>query len=252
MYPREKESALHQAQEIMWEAWDEPDKRTRLRLARQALKISQDCADAYVLLALDSAKTPDEAMELYKKGMEAGERAIGEKMFKEEVGYFWGILETRPYMRARVGFANSLRESGNLEEAVEHYKDILRLNPEDNQGIRDILMPCLIVLNRDKEAKALHRRYKDDSLACWAYSKALLDFRSSGGSSTANNSLAVAFKKNKHIPIYLLGIKKVPRRLPEYYSPGDTNEAVIYVHGNLAAWKASPGALDWFAQQLPT
>ncbi|MHB8173512.1 MAG: hypothetical protein ACYDFU_03505 [Nitrospirota bacterium] len=246
----ENRFSLSRAQEIMWEAWDEPDKRTRLRLARQALKISKDCADAYVLLALDSAKSIDEAMDLYKTGMKAGERVLGKKTFKEEAGFFWGILETRPYMRARLGFANCLRDLGNLEEAVKHYKGMIRLNPNDNQGIRDILIPCLIILNRDNEAKALYRKYKDDYSAAWAYSKALMDYRSSGNSPVANKSLVAAYKRNKYIPIYLFEIKKIPKRLPEYYSPGDTNEAIGYAHYNLAAWKASPGALEWFVSNF--
>ena len=85
--------ALNQTQEIMWDAWDTPNKRSRISLARKALKISPDCADAYVLLALDSAKSPAEAIALYKAGMEVGERAIGEKTFRKESGRFWGILE---------------------------------------------------------------------------------------------------------------------------------------------------------------
>jgi tetratricopeptide (TPR) repeat protein len=245
-----KRSALDQAQEIMYDAWDAPDKRTRVRLARKAFEISPDCADAYVLLALDSAKSPAEAMALYKMGVDVGERAIGTKTFQEEVGYFWGILETRPYMRARVGLANCLREIGKLDEAVEHYKDMIRLNPEDNQGIRYILLPCLIVLGKDKEAEALYKQYEDDASAAWAYSRALLDYRTSGDSPVANDSLAIAIKQNGHVVKYLYGIRKVPKHLPDHYGFGDENEAVIYAHGNLGAWKASPGALEWLSARI--
>ncbi len=242
--------ALNQAQEIMWDAWDTPNKRSRISLARKALKISPDCADAYVLLALDAAKSPDEAFELYKTGMEAGERAIGKKMFKEEAGYFWGILETRPYMRARLGVANCLRDAGKISEAAGHYKDMLRLNPNDNQGIRELLMPCLIIMGRDKEAEALYKKYEDDSSAAWAYSRALIDFRSKGSSPEADKSIVEGLKRNKYIPIYLLEMRKIPKTMPEYYSPGDVNEAIGYAHFNLGAWKNSPGSLEWLASQF--
>jgi tetratricopeptide (TPR) repeat protein len=250
MNPIAKQSAIDQAQELMYDAWDAPDKRTRVRLARKALEISLDCADAYVLLALDSAKSHAEAMALYKAGVEAGERAIGKAMFKKEAGRFWGILETRPYMRALVGLANSLREVGKLDEAVEHYRDMIMLNPNDNQGIRYILLPCLVVLDRVKEAKDLLKQYNDDASAAWAYSRALLNYRKSGDSPVADKSLAAAIKQNGHVVKYLLGYRKVPKRLPDYYGFGDENEAIIYAHGNMAAWEASPGAVEWLNARI--
>lgn len=93
-------SEVEAAQEIMWDAWDSDDRRRRVELAKKALKISPLCADAYVILALETARNADEALQLYRQGVEAGEKALGKTAFRDEVGHFWGILETRPYMRA--------------------------------------------------------------------------------------------------------------------------------------------------------
>ncbi len=71
--------------------------------------ISPLCADAYNLLA-DEAATPAEARDLYLRGLEAGELALGPEDFEEYGGQFWGFLETRPYMRARHGLALALQE----------------------------------------------------------------------------------------------------------------------------------------------
>ena len=128
-----------------------------------------------------------------------------------------------------------------------HYWDLLRLNPNDNQGIRDLLMPCLIELDRDKDAEKLFKQFEEDGMALWMYSRALLDFRKHGDSPTASASLKAALAENKYVPSYLFGRKKVPRTLPAYYSFGDENEAVFYDHGNRAAWKATPGALEWLS-----
>ncbi|HEV2642619.1 MAG TPA: hypothetical protein VGT98_07930, partial [Candidatus Elarobacter sp.] len=65
--------------------------------------ISSDCADAYVLLAEETARTAGAARKLYEQGVAAGERALGPNYFRNEVGSFWGLLETRPYMRATPG-----------------------------------------------------------------------------------------------------------------------------------------------------
>jgi len=247
---RSKRSAVDEAQEIMYDAWEAPTRQRAVALAKKALTISADCADAYNLLAEQSAESLEEVLALYRKGVEAGERALGKKAFKEDVGYFWGLLETRPYMRARAGLAQSLWEAGQREEAMGHYWDLLRLNPNDNQGIRDLLMPCLIELDRDKDAEKLFRQFEEDGMAVWMYSRALLDFREHGDSPAAGKSLKAALGENKHVPSYLLGRKKMPRTLPGHYGFGDDNEAVLYAHGNRAAWKATPGAMEWLAVRV--
>lgn len=244
-----EETPLKKAQDIMYDAWEVTDPKRRVALARRALEISPDCADAYALLAEETASSLTEALNLYRQGVEAGERALGKDAFEEDVGHFWGILETRPYMRARAGLAECLWTSGKHDEAIQHYKDMLRLNPNDNQGIRDLLMPRLIEMERDEEAEALFKEYHDDGMASWIYSRALLDFRKVGDSEISRKSLAAAMKKNKHIPLYLLGRKKMPQSLPEYYSPGAETEAVFYVKENLKAWKSTPEVLDWLLDQ---
>lgn len=129
--PREL-TPLKRAQDKMYEAWEARNRKTRVRLAREALARSPDCADAYVLLAEETARLPAEALKLYEEGMRAGERALGAEMLTEEAGHFWGILETRPYMRARAGVAECLWELGETEHAIIHYRELLRLNPNDN------------------------------------------------------------------------------------------------------------------------
>jgi tetratricopeptide (TPR) repeat protein len=239
--------AIDVAQEVVYDAWEAPTKKRRIALARKALEISPDCADAYLILAGTEAASIEDVINLYRKGVEAGERAIGKKAFKNDVGHFWGLLETRPYMRARAGLAGYLRAEGKPEEAVEHYWDMLRLNPNDNQGIRDLLMPCLIELGRDKDAEKLFKQYKGDGMAVWMFSRALLDFRKHGDSAISGRSLKKALEENRHVPAYLLGRKKMPRDIPDHYGFGDESEAVLYAYGNHDAWNATPGAMQWLA-----
>ena len=183
----------------------------QVRLARKALEISPDCADAYVLLA-EHAQTAEEARKLYEQGVAAGERALGKQAFEEYAGHFWGILETRPYMRAREGLAQCLWEAGRREEAAEHYQEMLRLNPNDNQGVRYSLATLLLDMDRDEDLRRLLAEYEDDASAEWAYTRALLAFREGGESAQANKLLTQAMKVNKHVPAYLLGHKQLPRR----------------------------------------
>ncbi len=237
---------LEQAQDVMYEAWSASGKR-RVQLALRALEISKDCADAYVLLAEEAAADLVQAKKLYEKGVMAGERALGPQAFEQDAGHFWGILETRPYMRARFGLAHCLWLLGEREQAIEHYQDMLRLNPNDNQGVRYVLINCLLEQGRDLQVEELLKRYKNDAAATWGYSRALWLFRQEGASRKANGSLRKAIEQNRFVSAYLLGRKKLPSRLPPYIGFGDENEAVEYVAGAMRAWRNTAGALEWLS-----
>jgi tetratricopeptide (TPR) repeat protein len=238
-------NAVDAAQDIMYDAWDASDKKRRIALAKKALELSPLCADAYVLLAQETAKDLDQTIEIYRQGVEAGEKALGKTAFREDAGHFWGLLETRPYMRARHGLAQALWDKGLRDETVTHYRDMLRLNPNDNQGIRYLLLDCLLILGRDDDATKLIKRYKEDGAAAWSWSRALLAFRQGGDCPESRSALSQAIGDNTHVAALLFGDKKMPRRLPAYIGVGDKNEAVAYVHGAAAAWTATPGALTW-------
>jgi tetratricopeptide (TPR) repeat protein len=235
---------LDEAQERMYEAFEASGKR-RIQLAREALAISEDCADAYVLLAQESARSLAQARDLYAAGVKAGERALGEALFEEAVGHFWGVVETRPYMRARAGLASCLWQLGQHQEAIDHYEEMLRLNPGDNQGIRYILLTCYITAGMDAEAERLLGEYEDDASATWLYNGALLRYRQEKRGREAISRLQEAMNYNPHVPAYLLGRKRLPRQLPPYVGLGDENEAVDYVAEAGHLWAQEEGALDW-------
>ena len=48
--------------------------------------------------------------------------------------------------------ATALERLGRDAQAVEHYRDLLRLNPGDNQGVRYLYLPLLLRLGFDAEA----------------------------------------------------------------------------------------------------
>ena len=149
------DTPLAKAQTLVYRAFGEDDEGRRLQLAREALDLCADCADAYVLLA-EHAPGRKEALSLYEKGVAAGERALGPDAFQKAVGRFWGVLETRPYLRARLGLAHSLWAAGRHDEAVGHLQDMLRLNPHDNQGVRYTLAGFLLLLDRDGHRNSRH------------------------------------------------------------------------------------------------
>jgi tetratricopeptide (TPR) repeat protein len=174
----------------MYDAWDEPNPAKRIALAHEALKLSTLCADAYVLLAQEEADTVKRALEFYQQGVNAGEKALGADYFQENTGYFWGLLETRPYMRARQGLAETLWRLKRYEEAIQHFRELLKLNPGDNQGNRYALLALLMQLERYDEARSLLEQYEDEWSAVWLYSRVLLEFEKHEESTAASRALS--------------------------------------------------------------
>ena len=246
--PRSKQQLLADAQGLIYDAWESSPAHA-LKLARQALELSPDCADAYVLLADLEAATIRERIALLRQGVAAGQRALGEKYFKENAGHFWLELDSRPFMRAKAALADILWEIGQSDEAMELWREMLLLNPNDNQGVRYMLLGCLLELQRDEEAEELLNCYAGDAGAEWSFGAALLAFRAGGDSPSARRKLSAAHKQNPHVLPYLLGSKKLPKRLPEYVSYGDETEAVSYAVRHLAGWAKTPGALEWLGEQ---
>lgn len=81
-------------------------------------------------------------------------------VFDSGVGRFWGIFETRPYMRARFGLVGVLLQhfgsAGGrvhvVQAALDHLLDLLRLCRSDNMGLRDLVPALYVRLNRDQAA----------------------------------------------------------------------------------------------------
>lgn len=238
-------SPLDQAQELIHNAWETPDPIESIELAEEALKISPDCADAWVLLAERTAETPEQALEFYRKGVEAGERAIGPEAFNEYAGHFWGHLETRPYMRARGGLAGCLWAKGEHDTAISHYYAMLELNPNDNQGIRYLLLTCLISTSQFAAARELIKEHEDEISTNWTYTRTLLEFIENGDTPASRAHRRIAVAANKYVPAYISGRRKLPALPFEYIRIGDKSEAVNYVLENRAVWRATPGAIAW-------
>src|SRR4051812_37621889 len=63
----DQNTPLAKAQALLYQAFEEPDDERRVQLARDALAICPDCADAYVLLA-DHERSRKRSLELYEQG----------------------------------------------------------------------------------------------------------------------------------------------------------------------------------------
>jgi tetratricopeptide (TPR) repeat protein len=247
--PSTATTPLEKAQDLIYRAFEARGRR-RIQLARKALDLSADCADAHVVLAEES-HDPQEARALYENGVAAGERALGSDMFAEQVGHFWGIVRTRPYMRARFGLARCLEALDRREEALEHYRELIRLNPGDNQGVRYSLLAALLLAGRDDETATLLDQFGDEPTALWRYGRALSVFRRAGDSGAARAHLREALRTNRHVAGFLTGDSVWPGPEPASYALGSREEAVLCDTELGEAWRATPDAVRWLHTHAP-
>jgi tetratricopeptide (TPR) repeat protein len=249
-FQEEVDDDLSAAQDLVDQAYQTDDWEERLDLATEAIDICPDCADAFLVLA-ELAPSGREAAEMYQFAVEAGERALGGPAGMHELaGHFWSVIETRPYMRARLGLAQALWSAGQREEAMQHCQGLLQLNPNDNQGVRYVLASYYCDTSRDDELARLLEQFADDASAEWAFSRALLAFRRDGDTPGARALLTQAHAANPHVAQYLLGHEQLPADLPEYVELGGETEAISYASQYLSGWRASSGAITWARRTL--
>src|SRR5579864_1257957 len=241
--PSTGSTPIEKAQEMAYRAFQARGRR-RIQLVRRALELSGDCADAYVILA-EQSEDVAKAVDLYAQGVAAGERALGPGTFAQNAGRIWELIATRPYMRSRMGLAQCLEELGRRGEAIGHYRELLRLNPHDNQGVRFSLLPALLISGLDGEAGALLEQFRGDPTAVLLYGRSLLMFRREGDSPAARAGLRRALGANHRVRKYLTGTAELPATDPPSYALGSDEEAVICARALADVWQTTPGAAEW-------
>ena len=227
-------SPRDQAQDLLYEARNMPEVK-RSKLIEEALKIYPNSPDAYLLLA-ESANSEIEFGEHLRKAVQVGEKGLGKAFFLENKGHFWMMIETRPYMRAKAMYADFLYEAGVEEEAFNQYEEMLRLNPNDSQGIRYILLTLYIESAQFKKAQELINEFSDEGTASFLFNKVLVDYLTNGMTSQTRTYIKEANKQNPFVKSYLLGRKKIPLEELDHVGFGDESEAIVYVQENIHLW----------------
>ena len=148
-------------------------------------------------------------------------------------------------MRAKLALARCLWERGERAGSLIHLREMLELNPNDEQRVRSTLAAYLLEERLHDELAGLLKDYGNDPRADFAFTRSLLAFRLHGDSPEPRRALSAALPKNKFVRQYLSGQKKLPRTLPDRYTWGDRNEAILYAARFKKGWDETPGAVEW-------
>lgn len=248
-----EKSKQGKAQELAYDAMEcmHCDDKKVVKLCKDALKLYPDCVDAQVMLAEIQSESVEDYIQAMKKAVASGRKELGEDCFKNDVGYFWGLLETRPFMRAMGQLADGYRQMGKqgFPKAIEIYEEMLRLNPNDNQGVRYLLIGCYLAQKLYKETENLIEKYKDDSMAVFNWAKVLYCYVTEG-EDAAEKVLKSAIEQNQYVLGFLTGKKSLPQYMPGSYSRGNEDEAIICIDSLDEAWKSHPEAQSWLKDKV--
>ena len=244
--PAPAETATERAQDLCHQA-EEARSRRELQLLREALRLDPNCADAYILLARRESD-PAEAEKQYRQATEAGRRSLDEAAFKDPGYPFWGVMESRPFMRAMAGLCDVVGMQGRIQESAELMREMLRLNPGDNQGIRYRYVPRLIELDQLDAAREVieSKDYRDDICAMWDFAAALIAFKQ-GRHADADLLLKRAVARNRFVAPLVLEVTPMPAG-SDSWSPGTASEGAMVADLLIEAWHSDEEALLWLAK----
>lgn len=224
------------------------DTEQRQHIAKEALAVSEDCVEAWMVLAQESTPELPKVKEYLQAAVDAGDRLFAEQR-ENWMGKFWQVPQTRPYMQARAGLAQVLWELDEKAAAIALLQETLPLNPADQPGLRYVLLKALLDEGRFEEADALLGQYSTEDSSTFAYCRLLCAFMMHGDSLLARSAFLDSKRKNAFILDYLLGLRVMPQKLPRDVKPGDESEAIRYVAVFGDAWEQAEGAIDFVRAQ---
>jgi tetratricopeptide (TPR) repeat protein len=234
------------AEDLIDRAWDAKTDKTRLKLARQAIAIDPDSLDGYAIIAQSLGDTM-ERLPVLRDGAARGKILWATEMKAPSRHHFWLDIDTRPFMRVLHFLALTLWGAGAHDEAVKEAKTLLRLNPNDNQGIRELLHIWYPATGDWDALTKLLRRYRSDWSVSHLYTSWLLGFRS--GNATATQS-AEALEANPYVPAILADPNAVvvddddDLEMRGYVLSGSNAEAAAYADFSRSVWQSVPGAIE--------
>jgi tetratricopeptide (TPR) repeat protein len=241
-FPKESLTLKEQAQDLITEAYDKQLDEA-FESAINAIRLDPDCIEAYEFLG-NLELFPETAIVYFKYGVDIGRRIFANNHFKNSIGNFWMVFETRPFMRCLNSYTDCLIEMKKYHEAISIYEELIKLNPNDNQGVRDQLTLYLLKVYDFNKFRKYDKMYKDDLCAAMSFNRALFTFKTQGASSAARTQLSKAIESNKHV-IPILITKNFDDEIPDTYSIGDKSEALVYCSYAHKIWHDFPDAIRW-------
>ena len=220
---------------------------------KKALELEPDNLDA-ISASLDMIMD-DDPWEYYQKLSEAvknGTKLMEKKglMDEDSIGRFWGILETRPYMRLLDRYMEFMAEAGMMGLAAKECEEMIRLSENDNLGVRYRLMHIYAFLEREESALELHNKYDSYEETQMLLPLSIIYFKK-GDFDKAENYLKRLCVANKAAKKFFRAVKKdkldrYVEELSSYgYQPFTIQELIVELMENSFLFGTIPLYMEW-------
>ncbi len=197
----------------------------------------------HLAIALQRLGRHDEAMEQWTRAVGIGFSALPASFFFGRDKLEWGWLQNRPFLRAYHGLATALMEDGLLGEAAVILNNILDLNPNDNQGVRMLLVSCGFGLRRPGDALRVCERYPDDAPDLrFGRALALFQLDRPDEAEAAYRDAAAEWPR-VHEELLKTRHTRPKEMHPGYITVGGADQAFAYWEEYGEFWKGTRGAL---------
>lgn len=247
------EKTAKTADDFLELAEEAPTKAKAEKYIKKALELEPDNIDA-ISASLDLIED-DNIWEYYQKLSEAvknGTKLMENKglMDANSIGEFWGILETRPYMRLLNRYAEFMAEAGMMTLAAREYEEMIRLSENDNLGVRYSLMHIYAFLEQEESALNLYKKYDDYEETQMLLPLSVLYFKK-GDFDKAEDYLKRLCAANKDTKRFFRAIKKDKldhyiEEMSDYgYQPLTIEELIVELFENSFLFSMVPLFMEW-------
>ena len=166
------------------------------------------------------------AFHYFSQGYQLGKKLIP-KNFNGQI--IWGMMENRPFLRTMQGLGLSYLFMREWENASKIFKKMLSYNPNDNQGIRALIIESYLALGKFEDVLKIQKLFPEDAMPDTLYGVVLANYRLDK-MDKAEKSLQEAIKYSPNVAKELIKKKhkKVKSEMPNSTIVGGEDEAYDY------------------------
>ena len=242
-------------------AYEAENSEEALKCAKRALKKNPRSVDAETLIAQCQAKSEDDLQSRYRKILAKEEKNLkNDGIWEEEnIGSFWLITATRPYMRLCDVYVDSLVASRKFRKAAEECEKMLRLCENDNLGVRYRLAHIYAYLEEEAALQRLQQRYENEDSTMFLLPLCVLYYKLDD-LKTAASYLAKLFRINPDCKLIFRNAdwEKIENAIDEAldevtevggYRPASLGEFLLAIEKEDYLYDAATSFWTWAMQQ---
>ena len=144
-------------------------------------------------------------------------------------------------------------KEGNYFRAIAIFSTMLKISPNDNQGVRSLLVECFLEIDRPGDVLRICMMFPDDRMEHILYGKVLALFKI-GKKEKAEKALSQAVISLPKVAAELVKRSHKPplKMWKDSITMGGDDQAYYYWERQGKVWKKTPGAMDFIKGFLKT